>query len=534
MEAQTNALTSLGTAVKRAVSMGAVAVSNSYLAGEFQSEESTYGSYYNNPGVAITASSGDSGYGVGYPAASPNVISVGGTSLTRSGNGFVESAWSGSGSGCSAVVAKPQWQTDSGCSRRTVADVAAVADPNTGVWVYNTFGSVKGFQIFGGTSASSPIVAALYALGTSPVPNPTGAYLYSHTSALNDVTTGSNGTCSVPYLCHAGPGYDGPTGLGTPNGAAAFGGVSSAPDFSVGATSTSLSVNPGATAHDTINLTPTGSFSGSVDVSVAVDQPSGLSATPAFSTLPLSAPNSIDLTLSALAPGTYDVTVTATQSGGVLSHSMHLSVTVPVPDFSLASSPSSITLNSGSGTTTTLALGSIGGFVGNVDLQVAVTGTGEVSASSSADTVALSGAGGSATLSIASTSAASGPYTITVTATAQGGGPTHQASVVVTAVQGDFALAVPSPTVLVSRGNTAKFVVNVSATGGFAGPVTFTLSGQIPSDIVTFTPSTVNGAGSTTLSIQPSKQNTTGPHQYKITGTSGARSRTATVTAYLF
>jgi subtilase family serine protease len=94
-------------------------------------------------GIAITVSSGDGGYGVRYPAASRYVTAVGGTSLTRASNsrGWSESVWStssseGAGSGCSAYDAKPSWQADSGCSRRTVADVSAVVDPATGVAVY--------------------------------------------------------------------------------------------------------------------------------------------------------------------------------------------------------------------------------------------------------------------------------------------------------------------------------------------------------------------------------------------------------------
>src|SRR5207244_373628 len=104
VESDTNSFTSLGTAVNRAVAMGAKAVSNSYGADEFGSE-TAYDSYYNHSGVAITVSSGDSGYGVEYPAASRYVTAVGGTSLnqttntgTRNGS---ETVWSGAGSGCS-------------------------------------------------------------------------------------------------------------------------------------------------------------------------------------------------------------------------------------------------------------------------------------------------------------------------------------------------------------------------------------------------------------------------------------------------
>ena len=120
-------------------------------------------SYFNHPGVAITASSGDSGYGVEYPAASRYVTAVGGTTLSLGSGGSYggESVWSGSGSGCSVYETKPAWQTDTGCSQRTVADVSADADPNTGAAIYDSvsyYGQTGWFQV-GGTSLSSPLVA---------------------------------------------------------------------------------------------------------------------------------------------------------------------------------------------------------------------------------------------------------------------------------------------------------------------------------------------------------------------------------------
>ena len=109
----------------------------------------------------------------------------------------------GTGSGCSAYDAKPSWQTDSGCARRTVTDVSAVADPDTGVAVYDTYQS-GGWAVYGGTSASSPIIAATYALaGTPAAGSYPSSYPYAHASALHDVTSGSNGSCSPSYLCTA-------------------------------------------------------------------------------------------------------------------------------------------------------------------------------------------------------------------------------------------------------------------------------------------------------------------------------------------
>jgi len=219
VEATTNLNTDLYASVDTAARLGANTISNSYGGGE-SSSETADDVHFNHPGIAITASSGDDGYGVSSPAASRYVTAVGGTSLTRGGGtrGWTESAWSGAGSGCSAYAAKPSWQTDSGCARRTVADVSAVADPNTGVAVL--FAGL--WFTVGGTSASSPIIASVYALAGNAASVNAGSYPYSHTSGLFDVMTGSNGTCNPAYLCSGRTGFDGPTGLGTPNGSGAF------------------------------------------------------------------------------------------------------------------------------------------------------------------------------------------------------------------------------------------------------------------------------------------------------------------------
>ena len=218
VEANTASTADLGTAVNTAVRLGASVVSNSYGGPEFSSESSYQSSYFSHPGTPITVSSGDSGYGVEFPAAANSVTAVGGTSLTK--GTWAETAWSGAGSGCSAYISKPSWQTDAGCARRTVADVSAVADPNTGVAVYDStkYQGRAGWMVFGGTSVAAPVIAGVYALGSGAPLSST----YSATSALQDVTSGSNGSCGGSYLCTAKAGFDGPTGLGTPQGVGAF------------------------------------------------------------------------------------------------------------------------------------------------------------------------------------------------------------------------------------------------------------------------------------------------------------------------
>jgi hypothetical protein len=216
VEANSTYTTDLGAAVNTAALLGATQISNSY-GGPEAAHETTYESYYNHPGVTVTVSSGDEGYGVEYPAASKYVTAVGGTSLYKSSapRGWTELAWDGAGSGCSAFIAKPPWQHDSNCLTRSVADVSADADPNTGLAVYDS--DDHGWIQVGGTSLAAPLVAAAYALTGSAAA--AGGYAYDNTSRFNDVTSGSNGSCTFAYLCTALVGYDGPTGVGSPDGA---------------------------------------------------------------------------------------------------------------------------------------------------------------------------------------------------------------------------------------------------------------------------------------------------------------------------
>ncbi len=223
VEASSASFANLGTAENSAASAANV-ISNSY--GGSDASDATYGSYYNHPGKAITVSSGDSGYGVEYPASSHYVTAVGGTSLRTAANtrGWTETAWSGAGSGCSAYNVALTGQSGlTGCSRRAVADVSAVADPATGVAVYDSTpaGGSSGWLVFGGTSVAAPVVGGVYGLAGNAA-SINNNYPYSHTGSLFDVTSGSNGSCSTTKWCHAGVGWDGPTGLGTPNGTGAF------------------------------------------------------------------------------------------------------------------------------------------------------------------------------------------------------------------------------------------------------------------------------------------------------------------------
>ena len=201
VEANAATLPSLEKAENTAAAAGPVSIGNSFGVSE-TSTEADGDSAFTHPGIAITAAAGDNGYGVQYPAASPDVIAVGGTTLTAApgtSRGWNETAWSDDGSGCSAFEPQPRWQAKvkairSGCARRAVADVAAVADPQTGVAVYDTDG-LPGWSVFGGTSVATQIVAAVYALAPG-AGNTNAAALYSAPAdSFFDVTTGSDGVC---------------------------------------------------------------------------------------------------------------------------------------------------------------------------------------------------------------------------------------------------------------------------------------------------------------------------------------------------
>ena len=268
VEANSNGFGDLGTAINEAVTLGAKVVSDSWGTGEFSGENGWDGNV-DHPGVAITFSSGDGAYagGVQYPSSSPYVTSVGGTELTPAANsrGWTEKAWvtpgnpptQGSGSGCSAYEPKPPWQSDAGCAARTTADASAVA---ANVLSYDTY-MASGWYFSFGTSVSSPIIAGIYGLANNPpgITIPASAAYGAPAADLHDVTSGSTGTCTPPasagYLCKAGKGYDGPTGVGSPHGIGAFQVPGTPPPSVTGVTFTGTPADP--------TITVTGSGFGS-------------------------------------------------------------------------------------------------------------------------------------------------------------------------------------------------------------------------------------------------------------------------------
>ncbi|MFE2096539.1 S8 family serine peptidase [Streptomyces sp. NPDC059468] len=202
--------------VDQAVAQGAKFISNSWDLPD-SSFEGAFDFHFNHPGVAFTFSSGDTGGVTKYPPASPYVTGVGGTTLTRAHNrrGWTESAWSGSGCGCSLFEPKPAFQHDTICpNNRTTADVSAVAD-NFAVYDTTPFNGSTGWFVANGTSISSPLMAGMYALAGNPAPGTfPNSYPYAHPQDFFDITTGTAGSFSAM------PGYDAPTGIGTPDGVA--------------------------------------------------------------------------------------------------------------------------------------------------------------------------------------------------------------------------------------------------------------------------------------------------------------------------
>jgi hypothetical protein len=322
VEASSASDSALYTAEDTAAGLGKY-VSNSWGGAE-SSTQTSDDTHFNHPGVAITVSSGDEDYGAEYPATSKYVTAVGGTHLTTSSTtrGWTETVWKtstteGTGSGCSAYDTKPTWQTVStgSCTKRAEADVSAVADPATGVAVYETYGA-SGWTVYGGTSAAAPIIAGVYALAGTPASGTYPAsYPYSHTSNLFDVTSGNNGTCGAP-ICTAGTGWDGPTGLGTPNGTTAF-------------------TSGTTTGGNTVTVTNPGSKTATVGTAFSLtvsasDSASGQTLSYSASGLPtgLSINSSTGvISGTPTAGGTFSTTVTATDTTGA-SGSATFTITV--------------------------------------------------------------------------------------------------------------------------------------------------------------------------------------------------------------
>ena len=366
VEARSSSLADLMSAVSYAKAQpNVVAVSMSWGGSEFSSETaSAYDGVFTNTGIVFFASSGDNGAGVIWPSSSSNVVSVGGTTLNLDTTGAVlsETAWSGSGGGVSAYEPRPAYQTNYGLTntKRSTPDISYDADPNTGVYVYDStpYHGASGWWDVGGTSAGAPQWAAIQALGqTTGNNNFYPDAKQSASSYFRDITSGSNG---YP----AGPGYDLATGLGSPittNFTPQTG-----PDFTISASPTSLTINSGATGTSTTTVSPLDGYSGTVQLSYT--STGGLTATFNPTSISTSGSSTITVTVpSGTATGTYTVTVKG--DGTNIQHSTPITVQVTKPDFTISASPTSQTIRSGSTGKATITINPTNGFTGTVTLS---------------------------------------------------------------------------------------------------------------------------------------------------------------------
>jgi phosphodiesterase/alkaline phosphatase D-like protein len=379
VEASSNSNGDLYTAENEAVALGASEVSNSW-GSEEESSETSSDSYFHHTGVPITAAAGDSGYEVEYPAASPYVIAAGGTTLTQASNSrsWSETTWSDTGGGCSAYEPKPAWQTDSPlCTNRTNNDAAAVANPQTPVSVADSYKLPSefskpqpGWTLVGGTSVSSPLIAGTMALANAYTKSFPGADAFyteaaqNGTGVLDDVVSGRNGSCGN-YLCEAGPGYDGPTGLGSPYGAPVV--LPSPPTVVTRAASAvtqttatlNASVNPngGAVSECELQYGTTTSY----ESSASCTPPPGSGSSPVV----------VSASVGSLAGNTtYHFRVVATNPGGTSKGSDQTLTTLPNPPTVVTKAASAVTQTS---TTLNATVNPNGGAVSECELQYGTT-----------------------------------------------------------------------------------------------------------------------------------------------------------------
>jgi subtilase family serine protease len=446
-------------AVAAATNAGATVVSMSWGAQEF-SGENGYDPYFQTPGVAYVASSGDSGEltntpEVEWPAASPYVISVGGTSLTldsSTSNRISETAWSGSGGGLSTDYSVPSWQVgwSPWLTMRGVPDVAYLADPNTGLYVYCSTYFPPGWYQVGGTSAGAPQWAGLIALanqgrtlgvgGNAPiyqVAQLAGAAAGTlDATHFYDITSGNNGSTADPDDS-SGPGYDLVTGLGSPVAAGLVPALVALaplpPDFSVSVTPSSHTVTPGGATTYTVTVTAVGGFGGTVGLSVS-GQPGDAQA--GFSSTQITGSGNSTLSITAgSTKGTFTLTITGTS--GKLTHSATATLVIATQDFSLSGSPSSLSVRHGSSTSSTITVTPSGGFTGSVSLNnTTVSGpTGAVSpptVSFSPQPVQVTGGSATSKMTVKTTNRTTlGHYTISVVGTSGSLNHTNQLTLTV-------------------------------------------------------------------------------------------------------
>jgi len=522
VEANSASLADLGAAENEAVKLGATVISNSWGSSEYSTETADEAAYFNHPGVAITASAGDSGFGAMFPAASHYVTAVGGTTLTLNSNGnwAGETVWSGTGSGCSQYEPKPSWQHD-GCSHRTLNDVAADADPKSGAAVYDSvpYQLQSGWFQVGGTSLASPLIAAVYALAGNPASVNAGSSPYSASSSqLHDISSGSDGSCGGSYLCTAAVGYDGPTGMGTPNGVGAFAGTPAPPPTAPGAP-----VNLMATPGDQfVSLSWTAPFNNGGSNITSYNIYRGTAS--GGETLVKTGVAGTSYTDTGLADGTtyyYEVTaVNGVGEGGLSNEASAL------PAASVPGAPTGLHATGGN-SLVSLSWTAPAGPVSSYDVYRGTTPGGESS------TPIATGVPGTGYTDNTALNGTTYYYKVSAVNGTGEGAKSGEASATPQAPQsGNFSLSIsPSSPRFLGPTASTTYTVTITPTNGFSGPVSLSVSG-LPSHVTgsfSVNPATTSSTLIVTSSSAPFASAT-----LTVTGTSGSLTHTASVSLTVF
>ncbi len=559
VEAASNSFSDLFSAVSVASNLVANAgggqVSMSWGGSEFSSE-SAYDSYFTKSGVTYFASSGDTGGVVIYPSASPNVISAGGTTVNRdsSGNFTGESAWSSAGAGPSAYEPAPDYQSSIYSlanllnGYRGTADYSFDANPASGVSVYDSTScqGYVGWLVFGGTSVASPSLAGIFNLAgafdggwdngtnaTSVQNNlyqnydaaSSGGTVCNYQSPFYDITSGSAG--SFP----TGACWDFATGIGSGRG---LKGLVATTDFSLSASPSSQSVDPGSGTSYTVDVSYASGFSGTVTLSAA-GLPSGAGATFTPSSVSASGSSTMAVTTSSTTPaGTYTLTITGTS--GSLSHSTTVTLQVNAASsgtFALSASSATITVPVNSSSSDTITVTPSSAFTGSVSLSLSGLPT-RTSSSFSVNPVSITNSSsGSSVLTISTNKrTTTGTYTLSITGTSGSLTQTLYLTLVVGSTSSpDFSISASPSSQTVSPGSNTSYTVNLTASGGFTDSVSFSASGLPSGATASFSPTSVSGgSGSSTMSITTSSTTPTGTYNLTITGTSPSLTHSTTVT----
>ncbi len=485
-----------------------------------------------------------------WPADDAYVISVGGTTLTTSGAGGgwkSETAWTDGGGGISPNdVAIPSWQKLPGVITpvnrgsgiyRNGPDVSA----NAGASYYvcaNQVGCTA--NEFGGTSFAAPLWAAYMALvNQQAVANGNTTFgfmnpvLYSYgvssayASDFHDITSGTSGSFSAT------PGYDLVTGWGSPNGTGlitALAAIPTTPNFSLSASSASVSLAQGGTGTATLTTAISGGFKSAIVLS-ASGEPSGVTLTfgPASVAAPGAGTSTLTVTAAAnAAPGDYIVTITGTGAG--ITHTSTISLLVTLPAFSLTASPASVSLAPGARSSGTIMTTVSGGFNSAVALTASGLPTG-VTATFSPASIAAPGLGTSTVTFTAASTAVAGNYTVVVTAT--GGGVTRTSNLNLTvSMPASFAISVSPAAVSItpgSRTSSASATITATLSASFDSTITVTVSGLPAGASAAFGPASTPApdAISDTMALSAAASSKPGTYPVTITATGGGISHTA-------